>query len=92
MTLNRSGNGHVQGWLKIGLAVLVMLASGYGGYVALRASVAYNSGQIEKIGAKADANEKCVIRLQADIDFIKGGVDKTAANQQLILTELRNRP
>lgn len=86
-----NGSASLQGWLRVALAVAVLLVSGYGGYVTLGGLVKANSERSEKNEVKGHANEIGIIRMQADIDYIKIAVDKNAAGQQEILKELRQK-
>jgi len=91
-----NGNGRLAGWLKLALAVLIVLASGYGGFISLRTNVEAQAVTMDKIcrfgeetRARTDANEKTIIRMQADIEYIKDGLDRNISVQEEILRELR---
>jgi len=92
MARETNGSARLPAWLRLMLQLAILLAMMAAAWAAMDGKVNRNSEVSGKARDKADANERCVIKMQTDIEYIKKAMDASSRVQEQILAELRARP
>ena len=66
-------------WISIAMAFLVLFASIIASYTYLQAKTTDLSDDIAEIKPKCEQNEKDVIGMKKDLEYIKKGIDEIKA-------------